>query len=83
MQTVEQLLLNIFPSPIERGVFTYQLEAILQKKGRTWHWYGSGNNGKSTLIKAFERPSASVEVNTTPMGVSIIPVVGAIAEPEP
>jgi len=41
-----------FSNQIERNVFRSQLGEVLQGSGLTWYWYGTGNNGKTTLMNA-------------------------------
>ena len=50
--SVSQLVETAFPDQLERNVFTFQLYEILHSSGITWYWYGTGGNGKTTMVNA-------------------------------
>ncbi len=50
--SIEKLVKAIFPNVLERNVFFHNVKLLNKCHGYTVYWYGSGSNGKTTLIHA-------------------------------
>ncbi len=59
----EQMLQNAFPDIKDREDFVNCCNEILSNERKVYYWYGSGNNGKTTMFNIANKKLGLIDVS--------------------